>query len=40
MRKEKNRYDNFKNIFYKNVQKGYLKISKKKLNKYSIIDKS
>ena len=36
--KRKNRYDSFSNIFYKNVQKGYLKLARKKLNKYSIID--
>ena len=36
-KRPKNRYDNFKYIFYKNVQKGFLKISKNKKN-YMIID--
>ncbi len=33
-----NRYDNFKLSFYKKVQNGYLKLSKKKINKFVIID--
>ncbi len=37
LRKNKNRYDNFKIKFYNNVQKGFLKLSKNKPN-YSIID--
>ncbi len=36
-KRHKNRYDNFKQNFYNNVQKGYLKISKNK-KKYMIID--
>jgi len=32
IRKNKNRYDNFKIKFYKKVQKGFLKISKNKRN--------
>ena len=37
LRKNKNRYDNFKIKFYNKVQKGFLKLSKNKPN-YSIID--
>ena len=37
IRKNKNRYDNFKINFYKKVQNGFLKISKTK-NNYVIID--
>ena len=37
-RKKLNRYDKFNNIFYNKVQKGFLKISKKNIKKYSIID--
>ena len=37
LRKNKNRYDNFKINFYKKVQKGFLKLSKKKRN-YVIVD--
>ncbi len=37
IRKNKNRYDNFKINFYKKVQNGFLKISKTK-NNYMIID--
>ena len=37
-RKKLNRYDKFKKEFYNKVQKGFLKISKKKINKYCIID--
>jgi len=37
-RKKLNRYDQFKDIFYKKVQKGFIKIFKKKPNKYMIID--
>ena len=37
IRKNKNRYDNFKINFYKKVQNGFLKISKNK-NNYIIID--
>ena len=36
-RSKKNRYDNFKTIFYNKVQKGYLKLSNNK-KKYMIID--
>ena len=37
IRKNKNRYDNFKLNFYKKVQEGFLKLSKNK-SKYIIID--
>ena len=37
-RKKLNRYDKFKNNFYQNVQKGFLKIIKKNKRKYLIID--
>ena len=37
LRKNKNRYDNFKIDFYKKVQKGFLKLSKKNKN-YVIVD--
>ncbi len=37
LRKNKNRYDNFKMKFYKKVQNGFLKISKNKSN-YIVID--
>ena len=37
-RKNLNRYDKFKFKLYKKIQKGYIKISKKKKNKYVIID--
>tara|TARA_B100000767_G_C19599839_1_gene465136 strand:+ start:188 stop:799 length:612 start_codon:yes stop_codon:yes gene_type:complete len=37
-RKKLNRYDKFKNFFYKKVQDGFLKIYKKKPNKYMIIN--
>ena len=37
-RRKLNRYDKFKDIFYKNVQSGFLKILKKKPKKYMIID--
>ena len=36
--KRKNRYDNFKFNFYSKVQKGYIKIAKKNMRKYTIID--
>ena len=36
--KRKNRYDSFSGFFYKNVQNGYLKLAKKNLKKYSILD--
>ena len=38
LRKSLNRYDKFKSIFYKKVQKGFLKLSKKKKSKYQIIN--
>tara|TARA_Y100000816_G_scaffold291621_1_gene283567 strand:- start:483 stop:1097 length:615 start_codon:yes stop_codon:yes gene_type:complete len=38
VRKKLNRYDKFKKDFYKNVQKGYIKIAKKNKKKYLIID--
>ena len=38
MRKEKIDMTVLVIFFYKNVQKGYLKLARKKLNKYSIID--
>ena len=37
-RKKLNRYDQFKDFFYKKVQKGFIKIFKKNPNKYMIID--
>ena len=37
LRKNKNRYDNFKIKFYKKVQNGFLQISKNKSN-YIVID--
>jgi|TARA_Y100000389_G_scaffold94075_1_gene90729 dTMP kinase len=38
LRKSLNRYDKFNNIFYKNVQKGFLKLAKKNRTKYKIIN--
>lgn len=37
-RKKLNRYDKFKDIFYKKVQKGFIDISKRNKTKYKIID--
>ena len=37
-RKKLNRYDKFNNNFYQRVQKGFLKIAKKKKKSYQIID--
>ncbi len=37
-RKKLNRYDKFKDNFYKKVQNGFLKIANKKKNSYQIID--
>ena len=37
-RKNLNRYDKFNSMFYKNVQDGYLKLAKKNIKKYQIID--
>ena len=37
-RKSLNRYDKFNLSFYKKVQKGFLKLSKKQKNKYQLID--
>ena len=37
-RKTLNRYDKFKNNFYKKVQNGFLKIAKRKKNTYQIIN--
>ena len=37
-RKSLNRYDKFKNNFYKKVQNGFLKLAKKNKNKYLVID--
>ena len=37
-RQSLNRYDKFNNLFYKNVQNGFLKIAKKKPKKYLKID--
>ena len=37
-RKKINRYDQFKKNFYKNVQNGFIKLSKNKTKKYMIID--
>ena len=38
LRKSLNRYDQFNYKFYENVQKGFLKLSKKKRKKYQIIN--
>ena len=38
LRKNLNRYDKFKSAFYDKVQKGYLKIAKKNVRKYQIIN--
>ncbi len=37
-RKNLNRYDKFDSNFYKKVQRGFLKIAKRKINKYLVID--
>ena len=37
-RKNLNRYDSFKDKFYRKVQNGYLKIARKNLKRYKIID--
>ena len=37
-RKNLNRYDKFENNFYKKVQNGFIKLSKKNKNHYQIID--
>ena len=37
-RKKLNRYDKFKNSFYKKVQDGFLKIAKRNPKKYMQID--
>ena len=37
-RKSLNRYDKFNQIFYQNVQKGFLKIAKRNMKKYKIIN--
>ena len=37
-RKSLNRYDRFNTNFYRKVQNGFLKLAKKKKNKYLIID--
>jgi dTMP kinase len=38
LRKSLNRYDKFTNEFYKNVQKGFLKLANKNTKKYEIIN--
>ena len=38
LRKTLNRYDNFNSQFYLKVQKGFLKIAKKNIKKYKIIN--
>ena len=38
LRKSLNRYDKFTNEFYKNVQKGFLKLANKNIKKYEIIN--
>ena len=38
LRRSLNRYDKFKSTFYDKVQKGYLKIAKKNVKKYQIIN--
>ena len=37
-RKELNRYDKFNSNFYKKVQSGFIKIAKKNMRKYHIIN--
>ena len=37
-RKKLNRYDKFSKNFYENVQKGFIKLSKKNRKKYRIIN--
>ena len=39
-RKKNNRYDNFSRSFYQEVQKGYIKISKTRKNRYVVVDTS
>jgi len=39
-RKNKNRYDKFTRRFYKNVQDAFIKISKKNVKRYTILDNS
>ena len=38
LRKSLNRYDKFNDNFYRKVQNGFLKLSKKNKNKYLIVD--
>ena len=38
LRNKLNRYDNFKNVFYDKVQRGFLKIYKKNAKRYMLID--
>ena len=38
LRKSLNRYDKFANSFYKKVQNGFLKLSKKNKKKYQIVN--
>ena len=38
LRKNNNKYDNFKYSFYNKVQKGFLKIASKNKSKYLILD--
>ena len=38
LRKSLNRYDKFNNNFYENVQKGFIKLVKRKIKKYKIIN--
>ena len=38
LRKSLNRYDKFNSLFYQRVQKGFLKLAKKKHHKYEIVD--
>jgi dTMP kinase len=38
LRKSLNRYDKFNNSFYKKVQNGFIKLSKKNKTKYQIIN--
>jgi len=38
LRKNRNRYDNFKINFYQKVQRGFLKIARKNKKKYKVID--
>ena len=38
LRKSLNRYDKFDSLFYQKVQNGFIRLAKKKRNKYLIIN--